>query len=234
MKRMEAFHLDNSRLPAELAAFEVLLGPPDQELSEQRDLIPFFKANRNLAALVGHFNSMVSNPNLIKSELEFFGDYVCDLAVGERETGQFCFVEFESAEADSLFRQIGSKGTTDWSPRLEHGFSQIIDWFYLLTENQKTHQFRSFFSTDQAHYCGLLILGRDSFLTTDDMRHRLRWRSQNTLVAGKHVHILTYDELLRTLRLRVPNFTNPPQSDSLKEYLTDRNRRSGGSRKKKR
>jgi hypothetical protein len=234
MKRMEAFHLDKSRLPAELAAFESLLGPPDQELSELRDVIPFFKANRNLAALIGCFNPMIDWPNVIKAELEIFGDHVCDLAVGDMESGQFCFVEFESAEGDSLFRQAGSKGMPEWAPRLEHGFSQIIDWFYLLADNQKTHQFRSFFSHDLAHYCGLLILGRDSFLTTDDLRQRLRWRSQNTFVGGKQVLILTFDELLRKLRLKVHTLTDPPGSDLLNEQMTSRKRRSSDLRKKKR
>jgi Domain of unknown function (DUF4263) len=206
MKCPEEFQLDRSRLQTELAAFEALLGSPTKELSERNDILPFFKAN--LAALIGLYNPMVLQPNVLKSELEIFGDCTCDLVVGEKEPGQFCFVEFENANADSLFKQIGAKGMPDWSPRLEHGFSQIIDWFYLLADNQKTQQFRSFFSTDLAHYCGLLVVGRNAFLG-DDLQHRLRWRSQNTLIAGRHVHILTFDELLRVLRLRVATTLMP-------------------------
>jgi hypothetical protein len=131
---------------------------------------------------------------------------------------------------------VGVKGTPDWSPRLERGFSQIIDWFYLLADNQKTHQFKSFFSIDLANYCGLLILGRDGFLTTGDMRHRLRWRSQNTLVAGKQVHILTFDELLRTLRLKVDNFIaprRPIEPKGNRKTMSIPTGRPGASRKKK-
>lgn len=205
MKRPEEFQLDRSRLQTELAAFERLLGSPDKELSERNDILPFLKTNLNLASLIGHYNPLILQPNVLKAELEIFGDYTCDLVVGDKETGQFCFVEFENATSDSLFKQIGTKGTPDWSPRLERGFSQIIDWFYLLADNQKTQQFRSFFSTDLAHYCGLLVLGRDGFLT-DDLQHRRRWRSQNTLVAGRHIYIQTFDELLRVLREKVANF----------------------------
>jgi hypothetical protein len=73
MKRLEEFQLDTSLLPDELAAFESFLGSPDKELSERRDLLPFFKTNLNLAALIGYYNPMVGQPNLLKPELEIFG-----------------------------------------------------------------------------------------------------------------------------------------------------------------
>ncbi len=125
------------------------------------------------------------------------------MAIGETRDGkgQFCFIEFEDAEAGSIFRP-GSKGAPDWSPRLEHGFSQIVDWFYVLADQSQTRHFRDLFGTDLADYCGVLVIGRDGFLT-DAMRARLRWRSQNTLVAGKPISIITFDQLLRELRAAV-------------------------------
>jgi hypothetical protein len=138
--------------------------------------------------------------------LEVFGDCACDLAIGDDARGLFCFVEFEAAEPGSVFKQ-GKKGTPDWSSRLEHGFSQIVDWFYLLADQSKTHQFKSFFGTDLADYCGLLVIGRSAFLTTDQ-QHRLRWRSQNTLVNGRPVWIITFDELFDMLEDRVELFAN--------------------------
>jgi hypothetical protein len=210
MKRMEPFTTDRTALRAELAAFEKLLSPPTRELSERDDILPFMKANRNLAALIAMKYSQLSVPNLFKSEREIFGDFACDLALGDHDNGQFCFIEFEDATADSVFRQ-GTRGIPDWSPRLEHGLSQIVDWFYLLDDHRHTQQFRTFFTTDLAHYTGLLVIGRDGFLT-DPLRHRLRWRSQHTALNGKAVQIVTFDALLQTLRVNVDLFAQPVPS----------------------
>jgi hypothetical protein len=210
-RRPEEFALDKASLVAELRAFRRFLGSATTELSERTDILPFFKAHPNLASLIGSFHAGAFPATVLKPELGLFGDYACDLAVGDHATGQFCFIEFENATADSLFKPAGAKGTPDWSPRLEHGLSQITDWFYLLAGNQHTPQFRSFFHTDLADYSGLLVIGRDGFLT-EDLRHRLRWRSQNTMVAGKHVWIVTFDELLAIIQVRVDLITAPAAS----------------------
>lgn len=203
MRRFEPFVLDRTALKSELEAFRLLLTPDDKELSEQKDILPFFKAHRNLASLIGFAKSHLSLPNVIKSEFSFVGDHACDLAVGEQreEAGQFCFIEFEDGRKTSVYRH-GTKGTPDWATRLEHGFSQIVDWFCVLADQSQTKSFREFFGTDLADYCGLLVIGRDRFLS-DAERARLRWRSQNTLVGGKPVSIITFDQLFRDLAGRV-------------------------------
>jgi hypothetical protein len=201
MKRFQAFTLDRSALAGELAAFQRLLKPADRELSEGKDVLPFFKKNRNLASLLGSFNSHLVAPDVIKTEFELFGEHACDLAVGETQSRQFCFVEFEDARRNSIFNH-GSKGSPDWATRLEHGFSQIVDWFHTLAGQAHSSLFSEFFGTSLANYCGLLVIGRDRFLSDAD-RDRLRWRSQNVLVAGKPVSIITFDQLLHALTSRV-------------------------------
>lgn len=209
MRRPDDFQLDQAKLPSELATFRALLGGPTEELSERDQVLPFFKEHKNVAALVGmEYHPALGVPTVLKAELELFGDWACDLAIGHREHGEFCFVEFENAAADSVFKRNPKKGLPDWSPRLEHGLSQINDWFYHLSNNAHTPQFRSFFTTDLAHYSGLLVIGRDAFLT-DDQQHRLRWRSQNTLVAGKPVSIVAFDKLYRLLSTRAELFATP-------------------------
>jgi hypothetical protein len=203
MKRLEPFKLDRAAVRNELAAFEKVLGPDTRELSEQRDILPFFKQNSNLASLLSFGKSHLVTPDVLKTEFSLVGDHACDLAIGEKRAGKglFCFVEFENAEAGSIFRQ-GTKGTPDWSPRLEHGFSQLVDWFYTLADQSQTRLFRDLFDTDLADYCGVLVIGRDGFLT-EPMHARLRWRSQNTLIGGKPISIITFDQLLRELRAAV-------------------------------
>lgn len=216
--RPEPFALDRDALRQELVKYQQLLTPLDKELKERDDILSFFKSHQNLAALIGLYQSRVAVPDCIKSELEIFGDCACDLAVGDAAKGLFCFVEFEAAERGSIFKQ-GRKGTSDWASRLEHGFSQIVDWFYLMADQSKTHQFKSFFGTDLADYCGLLVIGRSAFLTADE-QHRLRWRSQNTLVNGRPVWIITFDELFGMLRDRVELLVNPVPKRSRKGAKT--------------
>ncbi|MCI0700499.1 MAG: DUF4263 domain-containing protein [Planctomycetia bacterium] len=229
MKRFDPFTLDRVALRDELSAFEKLLGPDTKELSERNDILPFFKRNLNLASLIGFAKSHLTFPDVIKTEFPLVGDHACDLAVGEKQDGKglFCFVEFEDAEAGSIFRQV-AKGTPDWSPRLEHGFSQIVDWFYILADQSQTKLFRDFFGTDLADYCGLLVIGRDGFLA-ESTHARLRWRSQNTLVGGKPVSIITFDQLLRNLRARVELCSKP--ADSQKHV---RRQKSGTRSRRKR
>lgn len=201
MKRFEPFILNPAALRDELEAFRRLLTREDKELSERDHVLPFFKQHLNLASLIGFAKSHLSAANVLKSEFPLVGDHACDLAIGDSRAGQFCFIEFEDASESSIFRR-GTKGTPDWAPRLEHGFSQIIDWFHVLADQSQTKLFREFFGTDLADYCGLLVIGRDRFLN-DAERSRLRWRSQNVLVGGKPVSVITFDQLFRDLADRV-------------------------------
>ena len=209
MKRFEPFTLDRVAVRKELTAFERLLGPDTNDLSERNDILPFFKQNSNLASLLGFAKSQLITPDVLRTEFSLVGDHTCDLVVGEKRDnkGLFCFVEFEDAESGSVFRR-GAKGTPDWSPRLERGFGQIVDWFYALADQSHTKLFREFFDTDLADYCGVLVIGRDGFLT-ESMHTRLRWRSQNTLVGGKPVSIITFDQLLRELSASVDYCAGP-------------------------
>jgi hypothetical protein len=195
------FRLDKARLRKELKAFQKLLGPDTKELGEQADILPFFRGNRNLASLLGQHNSLLVTPDLFKDEFGLIGDHACDLAVGNAASGQFCFVEFEDAGKTSVFRG-GKKAAPRWGTRIEQGFSQLLDWFYVLEDLRKTAKFRTLFGSDLADYVGLLIVGRSGHLP-EATQHRLRWRSANVLVGGKKIKCLTFDELLHDLTERV-------------------------------
>ena len=77
-----------------------------------------------------------------------------------------------------------------------------MDWFYTLEDLKTTAKFRSLFGSNLADYLGLLVVGRDGHLSRD-MRERLRWRSLNTQLGGKHIYCVTFDELFKTLSDRV-------------------------------
>jgi hypothetical protein len=199
VKPFDPLTFDLAGARAGVEAFATFLGPADRELGERGAILPFFRRHPHLAALASVFNPWVFVPTHIKLELELFGDHACDLAVGNAGNGQFCFVEFEAATADGVFKR-GRKGVPEWSARLEHGFSQVVDWFYTLDDMKATGRFRGQFGTNLADYTGAVVVGRRGFLTPAE-HERLLWRwSRNVQVAGRRVTCLTFDDLLDAFR----------------------------------
>jgi len=125
MKGLDSFNLDIKKCLFELEEFENLL-LNNKELKESKDILPFFKQRLHLSAFIGFYVPQIIRFNQIKHEFTFFGDFRADLAIGDSVNNTYCFIEFEDATEDSIFVEKG-RSTSDWSPRFEHGFSQIID-----------------------------------------------------------------------------------------------------------
>jgi hypothetical protein len=114
-------------------------------------------------------------------------------------------VEFEDASPNSVFTKKRGKSTPEWSPRFEHGFSQILDWFRILEDQQRTAQFKSRLGAESIQYLGLLVIGRRQFL--DEAQYqRMRWRSEQVQVGARQVHCITFDELFQTRSLKLDIF----------------------------
>jgi Domain of unknown function (DUF4263) len=88
---------------------------------------------------MGMYNPLIANLDRIATEFDILGDHTADVAVGDSQSHQYCFIEFEDAATDSVFRKKGNKSTLEWSDRFDHGSSQIIDWLLWL-ENQRNTQ----------------------------------------------------------------------------------------------
>lgn len=205
MKSLEKFTLNLPKCRRELADFRELL---DRQggLSERDEVLPFFKTHRHIAALIGAYNPRINRFDRIASEFDLFGDYTCDLAIGDSTSHNFCFVEFEDASPNSVFIKKRGKATPEWSPRFEHGFSQILDWFRILEDQQRTAQFKARLGAETIQYLGLLVIGRRQFL--DDAQYqRMRWRSEQVAVGARQVHCITFDELFQTLSLKLDIFS---------------------------
>ena len=129
MKELQSFQLDFAQCGTELDKFRQLLDARD-ELSERKDVLPFFKKRRHLSALMGLLAADLITPTRLAYEFSIFGDFTCDVAIGGSRKGSYCLVEFEDGRSDSVFRKAGRKATREWSPRFEHGYGQIIDWFW--------------------------------------------------------------------------------------------------------
>jgi hypothetical protein len=204
MKSLDKFSLNLAKCRRELADFQQLL---DRQggLSERDEILPFFKTHRHLAALIGAYNPQIHRFDRIASEFDLFGDYTCDLVIGDSTSHNFCFVEFEDATPNSVFTKKRGKSTPEWSPRFEHGFSQILDWFRILEDQQRTAQFKARLGAETIQYLGLLVIGRRHFL--DEAQYqRMRWRSEQVQVGARQVHCITFDELFQTLSLKLAIF----------------------------
>src|SRR5262249_37769518 len=131
MKAFKSFRFEAKRCRKEVAELRKWLAQ-HPILDEKRQLLPFFRQRRQLAAFVASCAGNLKDYDRIAFEYPLFGDFICDLVVGHSARNAYCLIEFEDAGPVSLFIKRGKRVTREWSPRFEHGCSQIIDWFHKL------------------------------------------------------------------------------------------------------
>lgn len=210
MNSLDLFTLDLNRCFFELNKFDRLLS--EYELKESSDILPFFRENLHLSAYIASYVPEIARFDRIKHEFTFFGDFRADLVVGDSVNKAYCFIEFEDATRTSIFINKKGRSTPVWSPRFERGFSQIVDWFWKIDDFKNTVQFRSVFGSETIEVYGMLIIGRDSFLTDID-KARLNWRSNKVVVDSRKIICITFDELARDIRDRLSLYPYLSESD---------------------
>src|SRR5437667_11680770 len=126
---LETIVFEPARFQRELRAFDELL-KSKIDLSERKDIQPFFKKNKHLTAYMGTFALNIAVATEICFEYEFFGDFKADILLGSKPEKEFCVVEFEDGKHDTIFKKQKNRKNPEWSARFEHAFSQITDWFY--------------------------------------------------------------------------------------------------------
>jgi Domain of unknown function (DUF4263) len=164
----------------------------NRELQERKQVLPFFKARLQLSAFLGSYHPDIVRYNLVAHELPLFGDFVADLVVGDSKNSAFAFIEVEDASPESIF--VKKRATPDWSPRFEHGFSQLVDWFFMLHEQGQTVNFENKFGSRTIRHLGILVIGRTEHLAIRE-EQRLRWRQEFVLLNSKQIHCKTFDHL---------------------------------------
>jgi hypothetical protein len=180
----------------ELDQFSDLLN--EKEILSEREIQEFFNTSLHLTAHIGMAFGNIGVAKQVAYEFQILGDYGADIIIGNREK-QFCFIELENGDPDSVLLRVGKKSTKEWSKHLEHGFSQIVDWFCHLDDFKKTDRFHRNFGYGHVDFVGLLLIGRNKGLDTDDIR-RLRWRTHNVIVNSHPVVCMTYDDLYKELK----------------------------------
>ncbi len=201
---------DRTACLQDLANYEQLL-QGNTDLTERNDILPFFAAHADLVALLGSFHPNITTYDRLAVEVRLSGEFVADTVIGDRANNALCLVEFEEARTNSLFvpRQ---RRTTDWSPRFEHGFSQIVDWLWLFDEYDSTLLFEHQFGPRPIDIYTLLVVGRDSSVSSID-RRRLQWRRNHVVVNSHHIYCCTFEDLLPRFRQRLRAFTEGGTSE---------------------
>jgi hypothetical protein len=187
---------DPKRCRVEIDEFGDLLKAKG-ELSEKQDIQPFFKSRQQLSAFIGSYIRNIGPATEICFEYKFYNDFAADLVVGVKAHRRYCVIEFEDGRQESIFKVSPNLKTKVWSPRFEHGFSQIIDWFSLLDDLKKTDRFKRDFGSGHIRFSALLIAGRDAGLPDEYDRFRLDWRTDKVIVDNHSVECITFDELHR-------------------------------------
>jgi Domain of unknown function (DUF4263) len=203
MKQLATIPFSASKCAGELEELKKLLSNHN-ELEENRHILPFFKARSSLSAFIGSLFPEMNTFEKTGHEFDLFGDYKADLVVADNSNEKYCFIEFEDAKKSSLFKST-TKFSDSFSQRYECGFSQLIDWFYILEDQKNTELFRKKLGNNVTGYFGALIIGRDHFLT-DANRKRLEWRSNNVIVNSRHIYCYTYDTLYKKLKEKLDYF----------------------------
>jgi Domain of unknown function (DUF4263) len=155
------------------------------------------KSRPQMACLLGATLGLQA-PDLIKFELALKGMFKTDLVLGNNSTRTFGLVEFEDACCNSIFKK-GTKQYRYWAPRIEHGFSQIIDWAWVRSDHPNDTVLINGFGGQISTSSYLVICGRDASLNDDTERKRFAHRRSSMKVEGHPALIMTYDEMVNSM-----------------------------------
>jgi Domain of unknown function (DUF4263) len=204
-----AHALNYSVCRAEVEELRSLLRANPQ-LGERR-INRFLRNRPHLSALIALYNTAITRFDRLAWEYRLFGDFQCDLVVGDFARKAYAFIEFEDAGPKSLFVKQGKKATREWSSHFENGYSQIVDWFYKLQVMTNTPDMEDRFGKRAIDYTGVLIVGREQYQTTGE-RMRLEWRREHVVVNSKKVMCVTYDQLVEDLLCRLDSRSTEAQA----------------------
>ena len=196
MKQFKALAFDPKRCKIELEEFGALLRAKD-ELPERDDIKPFFTAREQLVSFIGASIPQIGPASRLAFEFEVFGDFAADAVIGNAESSTYCAIEFEDARSASVLAKK-ARAVTEWGQRLEHGFGQLVDWFFAFDDFRNSAGFCKHFGYGHINFFGLLVVGRSNHLSEYDLR-RLSWRSDRISVNSHKIYVRTFDELYAAL-----------------------------------
>ena len=204
MKELRPLRFDPVTCRNELEELRGMLAS-GTDVAERSELLPFFRRSVQLSAYIGVYSPQITHSDLVAHEYSLFGDFTCDLVVGDSRRRAYCFVEFENAAVDSIFTLRGTRHAPAWSRRFEQGFSQLVDWFWKLHDARGSTEFLHRFGATFPRVTGLLVIGRSTAMEVRE-QERLQWRADRVLVDSRPILCITYDQLLADLGERLASY----------------------------
>lgn len=200
MKSFEPFQIDRNLHKHQLDLFEQLLST-NEELSEDKHIKPFISQYPHFTAAIAEIFHI--DVDCLAFEFDLWGDFRCDIAIGDSRTNTYCLVEIEDAKKDSIFKKQDKRGLAEFSARFEHGYSQIVDWLYKIDSirgNSALTQER--FAQSNPKIYTILLVGRQSSFKDASQLARFEWRSKHVVVNSLPINCFTFDHLLKRFKTR--------------------------------
>lgn len=204
MKNLQPHVFNASSCRTEWNAYKAMLSAKPV-LSEQKDVLPFFKGSKDLSLLICSYFPKIKKPDHFAHEYAIDGDFVADLVVGDSKAHHYLLVEFENGKPDSVFKSKRKKATPDWAPRFEGAYSQLVDWLWKLEDKRSTADFASTFGNRRATFQGLIVIGKGMNLAQQEV-DRLKWRMDRTLIDSNAISVVSFEELADDLDHWLTNY----------------------------
>jgi hypothetical protein len=190
MSQFNEIDLDLKIAEHELAEFKEFL--QQNAYFGEREVVKHLKARQHLSCLIGALIAGIPRANVYKFEFQILGAFKADLVVGNSQLKRFVLVEFESGLRSAIMGRAGTAQMRDWSKEIGHGFGQLIDWGWALSEQNRL--LKNAFGCDPTAQF-LLVCGRDSGMDVTDQA-RFLWRADHVRVGDQKATCLTYDGLM--------------------------------------
>ncbi len=141
----------------QLASFKAWMSARDY--FSETDVVKQIASRPQMACLLV-FAILMPAPDLIKFEFGIKGLFRADLAIGNHKSRKFVLIEFEDGQENSLFKG-GTRKYRYWSPRLEHGFGQVVDWGWAKHSHPSDVAFTNSFGGNVLDDCYVVVCGRN-------------------------------------------------------------------------
>ena len=195
MSDFAAIVYDLAQAEIELLSFKTWFAA--QAFIGETAIVAEIRARPQMACLLGSVLNIPA-PDLIRFELTMKGIFRTDLVLGNDHARAFALVEFEPAEANTLFKR-GTAQYRYWGSPLEHGFGQIIDWAWVKADRPDDTLLENTFGGPINKSAYAVVAGRDDGVVGLMERKRFEHRRHLVAIGGHHAQIMTYDDMVRRM-----------------------------------
>ena len=187
----DRIRFDAAQAAIELASFKTWITA--RSYFSEMEVFKEIAGRRQMAFLLG-YTILMPAPDLIRFEFAVKGLFRADLVVGNDKSRKFVLIEFEDGKEDSLFRG-GTRKYRYWSPRLEHGFGQVLDWGWAKHTHPGDAGFTNSFGGKVLDDCYVVVCGRNPRIGSLE-EERFDFRRTRLHLNGVPLQLYTYDNLV--------------------------------------